>query len=898
MRDALPLLVYRALLRLYPDAFRERYAAEMLSDARALMAQRRRERGVRGVAAAVSLLVRDAVVNGLRQRLRRGGNRTTKPGRRGGVRMLWYDIRHGVRVLVRSPGFALAAIATIALGIGATASIFSVLHAVLLRPLPYPEPDRLVRIGELTPQGQEFATSPPNLLDFRERSATLASIGAFTGTRLTLTGAGEPQQLRATLLTPNVLVMLGARPLLGRLFTEEQERPGGDSRQIIISEGFWRSQFGADPGVVGSSVTLNGAAWTIVGVLPDSFRFLPDQQGWIPMSLDPAAARGDHRIGAIGRLSDGTTVERATEELRAIASDLGTLYPSTNRDWSVTLATFPEWIIGPAVERTLVVLQLAAALLLLIACANVAHLLLVRALAREREMGVRAALGASRRRILAQLAAESFMLCVIAGAAGVALAYAGVAVLMQLGPAALPRGDEVAVNGSVLLFTLGATGLAAVALGLVPALHLARPEQLHNALRAGPRTTSPGGRRVREALLTGQLALATLLLVGATLLLASFARLRATDIGFDTNRVLAVPVSLTSRYYAGCGTDGPGECSGDVANERLLGFMRDAVERLEALPGVVHVGATNITPLAGGSTGMEIRVDGNGALVPDEPPWADWRAVTAGFFDAAGIRIVRGRGITTTEERAGAPVVVISETLARRYWPNADPIGARLAFGTAGTNWQTVVGVARDMRDTGIQTDPREVAYIPYAGVIWPAMTLLIRAERETAGLVDDVRRTLWSIDPALPLPELRPLESYRDDALAASRFSLLLMGAFAVTALLLGILGVYGVTFFSVTRRTREFGVRLALGAGRGALLGMVLRGALRPVLLGIAIGLGSAAALSRLITSLLYGTEAISFGLYAAAGAALGIVALAASAIPAWRATRIDPRQALIAE
>ena len=810
--------------------------------------------------------------------------------------MLGHDFRQGFRMLLRSPGFALAAVATVGLGIGATAAIFSVLYAVVLRPLPFPEPDRLVRIWEVTPQGEDFSTSPPNVLDFRERTRTLESIGAVGSSEMTLTGAGEPQRLNVTRVTPNVLTMLGAKPMLGRVFTAEEEQPGSDNRVLVLSAGFWQSHFGSDRSVLGRTVTLNGAPWTVVGVLPASFSFPRDQHGWVPMALDASANRGDHRISAIGRLRDGVTVDQASADLAAIASELGRLYPQSNEGWSTLIATFPDWIVGPELQRTMLVLQLAAALLLLMACANVAHLLLVRAVAREREMGVRAALGASRGRIVTQLLAESLLLAVLAGAAGVALAYAGVPLLMRFSPPGLPRAEEVAVSGMVLLFAVGVSGVSGLLFGLLPALHLARPD-LHNALRAGTRVVSQGGRYVREALLVGELALATMLLIGAALLLASFARLNNTDVGFDPDNVLQVPVTLNSRYYSGCAASGEGECSPQTANERVLAFMRQSVERLEAMPGVQRVGATNISPLAGGSTGMEIRAEGYTPRNANEAAWADWRAVTTGFFEAAGLPLVRGRGFTPDEERNGAPFIIVSESLARRYWPGADPIGKRIAFGRS-TQWQTVVGVARDMRDLELQSEPRAIAFIPYGGIVWPNMTLLIRGERNPESLVNEVRRVLWSIDPALPLPDVRPLASNRADALAGSRFQLLLMTVFAVTALILGILGVYGVTYFTVTRRTREFGVRLALGARRRTVLATVLRGALRPVLLGVLVGVAGASMLSDLIMALLYGTDPVDATLYAAAAGVLMAVALCASAVPAWRATRVDPRQALAAE
>ncbi|MGH7556135.1 MAG: ABC transporter permease [Longimicrobiales bacterium] len=896
--------IYALMLRAYPRTFVERYGREMRADARALLRDRLASRGLRGIFQGLRILVGDVVRSAPRERLnswrerRHGataGSAGLAPWRR--LNMIGQDFQHGLRVVRRSPAFAAAAVVTAGLGIGATAAIFSVLNAVILRPLPFPDPDRLVRISEVTPQGQDFSTSEPNLLDFRGRNRTFESIGAFASAQLTLTGDGEPERLDAALITSDVLGMLGAKPILGRAFVPEDEQPGERLRIVILSEGFWRRYFAGNAGAIGSSITLNGAAFEVIGVMPASFEFPRRPMAWVPMTLNPAANRGDHRIAAIGRLRGDVTLEDASADLLSVAQELGRVYPESNAGWTVTLATFPDWIIGPELRRTMLVLLLAAGLLLLMACANVAHLLLVRAVVRDREMSVRAALGASRGRIARQLLSESFVLASFAGVLGVGLAYAGVPLLMRLSPPGLPRADEVSVNGTVLLFAAAVSLITGLIFGLVPALRVVKRD-LHGALRSGARVELSGGRRTREALLAAELALATMLLVGAALLSKSFVRLLAADAGFDVENVLVVPVALTSRYYSGCPTSGSGECDNNAGVERLNAFMTQAAERLQALPGVQAVGATNITPLAGGSTGMGITVEGYTPSGPNDAPFADWRSVTAGFFAAAGLPIVRGRAITPAEERDASPVVVISEAFANRFWPGEDPIGRRMAFGPSGENWQTIVGVAHDMRDTELQADPRVVVYFPYTAAGWRYMTLLIRVQSSPERLATAVRQAIWSIDPALPLPEVQPFDSYRADAVAGPKFSMLLMTIFASVALTLGVLGVYGVTLFAVARRTREFGVRMALGAARGAVLGMVLREAFRPVLLGVALGLIAAASLSRLVTTLLFGTEPIEATIYVGSGALLALIAVLSSLIPAWRATRVDPRVALAAE
>lgn len=896
--------LYSILLRAYPRSFLRHYGREMRADARRLLDDRIAAHGWRGALQGFWILAGDVARSAPRERLRALRRRNSVwttvahyPARRWSFAMLRQDFRHGLSVLLRSPGFTVAAVLTAGLGIGATAAIFSVLNAVVLRPLPFPEPDRLVRIFEVTPQGQDFSTSPPNVLDFRQRNRTFESVGAFATSRRTLTGAGEPERIDAGLVSPDVLTMLGASPILGRTFVREEEAPGNSNRIVILSEGFWRLRFGADPAALGASLTLDGESYEVVGVMPASFDFPGQPMMWLPMTLNPAASRGDHRIAAIGLLRPDVTLADAQADLASIAHELGRLYPESNGGWTVRLATFQDWIIGPQLTRTMLVLLLAAGLLLLMACANVAHLLLVRALAREREMGVRAALGATRGRIATQLLSESLVLAFVAGLVGVALAYAGVPLLMRLSPPGLPRADDVSVDATVLLFAAGVSLVTGLIFGLVPALHVARRD-LHGALRSGARVDSSGGRRTRETLLAAELALATMLLVGAALLTTSFVRLVETDAGFDVENVLVVPVALTSRYYDGCPESGTGECDDDAGGQRLTSFMAQVEERLEALPGVTAVGATNITPLAGGSTGMEITIEGRAASGPSDAPWADWRSVTAGFFEAAGLPIVRGRGMSVPEHRDAAKVVVVSEAFANRFWPGEDPIGKRMAFGVNGSNWQTVVGVARNMRDTQLQTDPREVVYFPYAAAGWQYMTLLIRTEQTPATVANAVRQAIWSIDPALPLPEVRPFEGYRADAVAGPKFSMLLMTVFASVALILGILGVYGVTLFAVSRRTREFGIRLALGAERGAVLGMVLREALRPVLIGVVLGLVAARFLSKLVEAMLFGTEPVDPVVYAGAALTLALIAVVSSLVPAWRATRVDPRVALASE
>lgn len=787
------------------------------------------------------------------------------------------DLRSAARTLRRSPGFALVAGLTLAVGIGATTSIFSVLHAVVLRPLPYPAPERLVWVSETTPQGDDFSASERNYLDFREQVGSLTGLAAAADREVTLLGDDEPERLSALAVTPSFFGVLGVEPALGRAFLPEEESPSADV--AVLSHGLWTSRFASDPGVVGRQLDLRGARRTVVGVMPPDFVSPGDPDVWIPLAPDPGAAREDHELAMIGRLAPGVSLPAAAAEMAAVARRLGERFPESNGGWGVRLVPLADRMIGPDVARTMWVLMGAVGLLLLLMCANLANLLLARGVSRRREMGLRTALGAGRGRLARQLLAESLLLALGGGAAGLLLAVWGVPLVRALLPAGTPRVEEVSVSGAVLAFALGASFLASLLFGLFPALQ-ASATDVAAALREGGRASSAAGRRVRDSLVVGEVALAMTLLVAAALLAGSFLRLQRVETGFAEAETLAVPITLSG---AALEEDGAGG-----------GFLPEVEARLRALPGVEAVGATNVAPLEGGGTVVNLSVEGRPSG-PGETSFARWRSVTPGFFDAAGVALLRGRTLEPADFAPDAPsVVVVTGAFAAKVLPGEDPLGRRVAMGVNGTNWRTIVGVVEDVRDVEVAESPQPLFFFPHTGG-WPWMTLLVRASGDPIALAGAVRRAVWEVDPTLAVPRVEPISAARRDAVAGPRFNLLLMGAFAAVALALALIGVYGIMSHSVLQRTREMGIRIALGARPERVVGMVLGRGARLVAAGVALGTVAALASARLLGSLLFETPPSDPLVLAGTAATLALAGLASAWVPARRAARVDPMEAL---
>jgi putative ABC transport system permease protein len=815
------------------------------------------------------------------------------------MRDLWNDLRYAARTLGRSPGFTAAAVLTLALGIGANAAVWSVVHAVLLRPLPYPHPERLVMLWETASQEPRDSFSGPDFLDYRERLAgrdgrkPFAGLAAFIASGVQLDGENGPERIRGCTATEGFFQLLGARPSLGRTFLAEDHRPGA-APVIVLTDGLWRRRFGADPRIVGKSLPVNGRSATVVGVLPAGFRFsipgfLRPVEVWTPLALSPGGDRGGHMLRVLGRLKPGVTSDAVQSELAATAALLARQYPGTNDGVGVRLIPLHEQIAGSS-RRALLVLLTAVGLVLLTACANVANLLLARAASRRREIAVRRALGAGRLRLVSQLLAESLLLAALGGGLGLLFAAWGLDLLVPLGGAQLPRADEIGFDRATVAFTAGAVLLTALLFGLAPALSAAR-QAPGEGLREGERGGSGvGRRRARGALAVAEVALALVLSTGAGLLIRSFLGLLDTRPGFEPRGVLTATVVLPKWKYH----EGPAQAA---ALEQL-------VDRVAALPGVRVAGAIDDLPLDGDR-------DANTYVVPGMPadakslPDAEIRSITPGYFAAMGIPLAAGRPFAAADSGKAPPVVIVNQALARSSFPGVDPVGKRLSFD--GKEWLEIVGVAGDVRDLALDAPAEREIYRPAAQTPGIRMTLVLAGgERGNAnagnpgnaaisGLANAVRQAAQAVDRELVVTRVEPMTEVIGAGLAERRFHVLLLGLFAAAAFALAALGVYGVISSGVAERTREIGIRVALGAGRGAVLRMVLGQGAALAAAGVAIGTALALGLTQLLAGLLYGVGAADPGTFAAAALLLASVALFASLLPAARAARLDPVVAL---
>ena len=800
------------------------------------------------------------------------------------------DLRYGLRALGKNPGFAAAAVAALALGIGATSAIFSVVNAVLLKPFPYEDPDRLAVIlhRRVNP------VAPANFLDWRRQSTAFERMGAADYWVPNLMSASQPESVQAVRVTSDILPMLGVRPLLGRVFLPEEEEPGKE-HEVVLSHRLWQRRYAGDPKVLGQPVQLNGEPYTVVGVMPKSFDFPPfwatGTELWVPDVIAPRAAnRTGQSLRVFARLKPGATLDFARSEIAAITARLEKEFPGSNRE--VTVNSLKETVVGN-VRPALLVLLAAVALVLLISCANVAHMLLARAAARQREVAVRAALGASRSRMIRQFLTESLVLALLGGAGGTLLALWGTSVLVSLGPEHLPRIETVALDARVLAFTLAISLFTCIAFGLAPALRASRRD-LTESLREGDRSATEGFRRsrLRDVLIASEFALALVLLAGAGLMIRSFVALERIDPGFDPRRVLTLAVSVAG--------------SAEAEPQKRAGFYRQALERMRGLPGVASASAINHLPLAGDIWGWSFSIEGRPIPAPGESPDAAYRVVLPGYFATMGIPILRGRDLAASDDLRAPGAVVINEWLAKRHWPGEDPIGKRITFDDQdkNPNWVTVVGVVKNtVRDEWAAAAQGEVylAYLQHRRYLeapssqYSYLTFVVRASLEPAALAPAVRRAIWSLDRSVTISQVQTMEQVVAQANARPRFYLLLLGAFAGVALILAAVGIYGVISYSVSRRRHEIGLRMALGAGERDVLRLVVRQGMRVALAGAAAGLAGALLLTRLMSSLLYGvgsTDPVTFVLVTLT---LMSVALVASYVPARRATRIDPLVAL---
>jgi len=798
------------------------------------------------------------------------------------------DLRLCLRTFLKTPTFTVVAVLVLAIGVGANTAIFSAVDAVLLRPLPFGDPDRLVVVWErnIPRDRRSNVASPANFLAWRDAQQTFTDLAALTlsGTS-NLTGDGEPEQLRVQNVTATLFPLLGAEALVGRTFLPEEDVP--DDTVALVSYRLWQRRFGGDASVVGRSVTIGGRARTIVGVMPPGFSLFDDTVDlWYPAGFDDSAREaGGRYLIVLGRLKPGVTIEAAQAGMDAITANLAAAYPERDAGWASNVVPLHEQVVGD-IRPALLLLAGAVGFVLLVACANVANLLLARATARRRELAVRAALGAGRGRLVRQLLTESLMLAGAGGAAGLALAYGGLRVLVTLAASlGIPRLDEAAIDAVALWFTLGLSVVAGVVFGLAPALTASRLD-LNEGLRDGARGSDARGGRVRAALVVAEVALSLALLAGAGLLLRSFDRLLSVSPGFRPEGVLTMQVSLSGSKYR--------------PDEARIGFFEELTRRVERLPGVVAAGGISFLPLTGLGSATSFTIVGEPEPPPGEHPVADVRAVSGDYFRAMGIPLVAGRTFTGRERGEAARVIVINEAMAERFWPGQDPIGRKVAISWSDRVVDEVIGVVADVKLVALDDDVRATAYWPHAreDVTYAGLTLAIRTDGDPAALAPAVVAQVRDLEPLQPVANIRTMDEVVAGSVAPRRVVMLLVTVFAAVAVTLAAIGLYGVIAAVVSGRTREIGVRLAIGARPADVLRQVVGQAMRLVGAGIAVGLAGALALTRLIGSQLFGVAPADPVTFGAVIVLLAAVGLAASLVPALRAARVDPVEALRAE
>ena len=800
------------------------------------------------------------------------------------------DARYGARTLLRAPVFSLVAVVTLALGIGANTAIFSVVNAVLLRPLPYHNADRLV----VALHSGTDPVGPANYIDWRDQSRSFQTMAAAESWSVNLTGSEAPEHLLGLRVTPNLLPMLGVDPLLGRVFAAGEDRQGAE-HEVVLSYGLWQRLFNGDANVLGKPVTLNSEAYTVVGIMPAGFKFAPfwatRAEMWVPLAFgDRVHDRGGNSLRIFARLKDGATLSQARAEMAAITARLERQYPGTNRD--VVVMPLKEKVVG-SIQTPLLTLLCACGFVLLIACANVAHMLLARTNGRQKEIAVRTALGAGRGRVIGQLLTENLLLAALGAAAGLLIAGWGIQALVALSPAYIPRVETVAIDLRVVLFLLAITATTAVIFGLVPAVQVASGN-LSDALKEGGRAGSDGvsRRRLRGFLVASEFALAFMLLIGAGLMIRSFVALQSVDPGFNPHHVLSMVVSVAG--------------SNEAETGRRTVFYHQLLDRVRALPGVQSAGGINHLPLAGDTWGWTFAIEGRPKPRPGESPSAVYRVAMPGYFQTMRLPVLRGRAIAESDDARAPGVVLINERAAAAYWPGQDPLGQRISYDDGGT-WLTVIGLVKNAKQYEWASPPDPEVYLAalqnrdFLGIgesHTAYITLVARTSGDPAELASAVKRAVWSFDRNLPISEVLTMDRVVADATSLSRFEMLLFGLFAAVALVLAAVGIYGVMNYSVSRRTREIGIRISLGASQSAVLRMVVRQGMMQALAGTAAGIVGALLLAKLMTGMLYGVrpnDPVTFG---GVMVVLGLVALLASCLPARKATRIEPTVALRSE
>lgn len=801
------------------------------------------------------------------------------------MRTMLKDIRYGIRSLARHPGFAAIALITLALGIGANTAIFSVVNAVLLRPLPFNDPERIVWLWDTQPQLATAPASLPDFLDWKEQNRSFEHLAAFQSGNMFLDAGNGTEDAAVGLVTPEMFSLFRVSPVIGRTFTDEETLPGR-FRVVVLSHSMWQSHFGSDPNVTGRTIQLSGAAYTIIGVMPAGFSFPNNSQLWRPLPIDPKQLdRGPHYLRIVGRLKPDVTLTQAQADMSAIAARLAQQYPDKIAGHGVKLERLTDVVVGD-VSLALFVLLGAVGFVLLIACANLANLMLARVGARQKEIAVRTALGASRLRIVRQLLTESIMLAVGGGAAGLLLAIWAVSWVVSLSPDTIPRVREISVDPRVAGFTLLVSVATGVLFGLAPALQVSRPD-LTDALKESGRTTAGVRRnRLRNVLVMSEVALSLVLLVGAGLMIKSFVKLNQVEPGFNPARVLTLGVTLLRSKYP--------------ADEQVGTLYSQILERAAVVPGVLSAGAISELPLSGSNTSDDFTIEGRPPIAKEAEPLTEYRVVTPRYFESMGIPILAGRDFAVTDTRQSPNVVVINDAFARRHFAGEDPLGHRLKLQGGERDPLLIVGVVGNVRDFGLDEQPTPEAYVPFlqdplSKTYQRSMTIVARTKSDPSAMAGSLRAALTEIDNGLPVSSIKPMTEYLRDSLSRRRFNLVLLSLFSGIALVLAAIGVYGVISYGVTQRTHELGIRMALGAQPRDVLKLVVRQGMLVTLGGVGIGLLGSLALTRLMKGLLFSVSVTDPLTFAAITLLMILIALLACLIPARRATKVDPLVAL---
>jgi putative ABC transport system permease protein len=810
---------------------------------------------------------------------------------------LWQDLRYGVRMLVKSPGFTLIAVLTLALGIGANAAIFSFVNAVLLKPLPYPDPERIVSVGEKHPRGFSNPISTLNFLDWERQNRCFQFLSAITPDTVTLTGSDSPEQLNVHRVSASYFKALGVEATLGRTFAASENEVGADL-EVVLSNRIWQSRFGGDPKVIGRKITLDAKSYTIIGVLPANSTF--DRTWavmWLPLTFTPAnMTRNVHWFFAIARLEPGVTLKQARDQMDTIGARIAAMYPDSNKGWGVAVDPYIDHVVQPELRRELWALLAAVGAVLLIGCANVANLTLARGTDREHEIAIRSALGARRLRLIRQLLTESIFLGILGAMAGLALGNALMrGMKLWAPPDMLPPEANVRMDYGVLLFTTVIGILTGILFGLAPALSGTRPDLARSLKESGRTTAGLTPHRMRTALVVAEVALSFILLAGAGLLIRSFNRLASLNPGVDTTNVLAMHLPMPPTEFTNSAT--------------LTNYLREVTQKVRSVPGVRDVAITDGPPMKGFANGAPFLIEGREYLPYPQRPVSGFKVVGPSYFDTVGMRLLKGRSLDESDGAGAAPVTVINETMAKRHFKGEDPIGKRilirqLVFGKPGRGpeipWQ-VVGVVSDEKVGGkfiSLTEDIPVVYVTFYQNPGTANSLVVRAAMNPLLLSGSIEQAIWKVNKNQAVANIETLEEIKSQAVAPARLRTALLAIFAGVALLLAAVGIYGVVSHSVSQRAHEMAIRLALGAAPGDLLKLVIGKTMLIVLVGLALGAGAALALTRVLASLLYDTSPTDRVTFVGMPLLLLLVALMASYLPARRATKIDPMIALRCE